>query len=275
MTKLADFLAARGPTEMYEAYWVPRTLWPFAVSLVEVVAPGDRVLDVGAGTGLLSELALARSGAGGTVTALEPTPFMIEVLHRKFDGAPRITIVEKGIEEAGLPDAAFDVVLCHQVVQYLADLPNAFSEFHRVLKPGGTLGVGVWSGPKEQDASILETGFRRYFGDSFAPIHAWSFGGTERLRDLALDAGFSVERIETQRKLCRFESIEEMMNVHIAAGMRFQDDQVLMGLFDLSDRDYERQADALLTNLHEALGAQESPTGFHLNFASDVLIAIA
>lgn len=147
MTKLTEFLAGRRPTEMYETYWVPRTLWPFAVSLSEIVSSGDQVLDVGAGTGLVTELAAARIGAAGRVTALEPTPFMSELLHQKYDGAPRIELLDGRIEDNELPDGSFDVVLCNQVVQYLADLPKAFSEMRRVLKGGGKLGVSVWSGP--------------------------------------------------------------------------------------------------------------------------------
>jgi len=117
MTKLQEFLADRGPAEMNDDCWVPCTLWPFAVALAEVAHPGDHILDVGAGTGLLTDLAAARVGGGGHVTALDPTPFMQDILHRKFDGAPRITVVEGTIEETDIPDDSVGTVLCYQVVQ--------------------------------------------------------------------------------------------------------------------------------------------------------------
>ncbi len=275
VTKLTQFLAGRGPAEMYEAYWIPCTLWPFAVSLSEIVSPGDQVLDVGAGTGLLTELASARVGAAGQITALEPTPFMAELLHQKYDGAPRIRLLEGRIEEGVLPEASFDVVLCNQVVQYLADLPAAFSEMRRVLKPGGKMGVGVWSGPQDQGAAVLEDGFRTHFGENFAPIHAWSFGGLTRLEELATGAGFAIDTLKTQKKLCKFKSVEEMMNVHIAGGMRVEGEDVLMGIFDLADASFEPKTEALLLDLRNDLGDCEGPSGLEITFASDILIATA
>lgn len=275
MTRLTEFLGGRGPAEMYETYWVPRNLWPFAVTLAELVSNGDRVLDVGAGTGLLTELAAARAGVSGTVTALEPTPFMMDLLHKKFDGAPRISLNETRIEEAQLPEATFDVVLCNQVVQYVDDLPKTFETFHRVLKPGGRLGVGVWAGPEQQGAGPLEDGFRKHLGESFAPIHAWSFGGLDRLRKLATDAHFSIEKLETQKEQRRFESLEELVNIHIAGGMRVESGAVRMGIFDLADASFEPKVDALLSDLQKQIGAQESPSGLDITFASDVLIATA
>lgn len=275
MTKLTDFLAGRRPTAMYEDYWVPRTLWPFAVPIAEAVSPGDNVLDAGAGTGLLTDLAAARAGAQGKITALDPTPFMQEILHLKYDGAPRIELVDAGIEESNLPKASFDTILCHQVVQYLADVPNAFAVLRGLLKPGGKLAVGVWSGPAEQRISPLEDGFRKHLGENFAPIHAWSFGGLTRLNELANDAGFAIESLETQKRICRFASLEELVFVHIAAGMRFQDDKVLMGIFDLSDASYEPRVEALISELRGSLGQIESSSGFDVEFSSDVLVASA
>jgi SAM-dependent methyltransferase len=275
MTKLQQFLADRGPADMYDDCWVPCTLWPFAVGLAEVVNPGDHVLDVGAGTGLLTDLAAARVGARGHVTALDPTPFMQEVLHRKFDGAPRITVVEGTIENANFPDDRFDTLLCHQVVQYVGDLPAAFAAMRRVLKPGGVLAVGVWSGATDQSAAPLEEGFGTHLGEGFAPIHAWSFGGLDRLRTLAEAAGFVIERLETDVRTGRFASIEHLMNVHLAGGMRVVDGDVLMGIFDLADASFEPKVARLLEDLSVALAGYEGPGGLAIPFASDVLVARA
>ena len=66
-----------------------------------------------------------------------------------------------------------------------------------------------------------------------------------------------------------------MMNVHIAAGMRIEGDDVLMGIFDLADESFERKANALLVDLRDKLGAKEGPSGFDITFASDVLVAVS
>lgn len=275
MTKLQHFLGDRGPAEMYEDYWVPCTLWPFAVALADVTNPGDHVLDVGAGTGLMTNLAAARVGARGHVTALDPTPFMQDILHRKFDGAPRIAMIEATIEEARIPADSVDTLLCHQVIQYVGDPPSAFGAMRRVLKPGGVLALGVWSGAADQGAAALEEGFRAHLGEGFAPIHAWSFGGCDRLRTLAEAAGFVVEKLEKEVRTARFASVEEFMNVHITGGMRVVDGDVLMGIFDLADASFEPNVDRLLQELNAALTQYETPSGLALPWASDVLVARA
>ena len=275
MTELTDFLADRGPAQMYEDYWIPCTLWPHAISMAEQVSPGDKVLDVGAGTGLLTKLASARAGISGEVTALEPTPFMLELLHDKYDGTGRINIVEHPIEEAKLADDSFDVVLCHQVVQYVNNLSEAFSQMRRVLKPDGILAVGVWSGPQDQVVSVLEDGFGRHLGDAFVPIHAWSFGGLERLKALAESAGFRIETLEKQVRSAHFKSVQELLYVHLTGGMRVTDCEVLMGIFDLADTSFSPKIEALLGDLKEQLAKYQGSTGMALPWASDILIARA
>ena len=273
MTKLMEFLGGRSPAEMYEDYWVPRTLWPFSVSLAETVSPGDNILDMGAGTGLLTDLASARMGANGQITAIDPTPFMQEVLHRKFDGSHRVTLVDAGYETANLPKDCYDVILCHQVVQYLSDVQDGFHAMHKLLKSGGRFAVGVWASPAEQEASPLEVGFQMHFGEDYAPIHAWSFGGLSKLDELATSAGFKIERLETEKIKCRFKSIEELLLVHVAGGMRVQGDEVLMGIFDLADTSFEPKVEALYADLKKELGHLENSHGLEIAFSSDVLIA--
>ena len=121
----------------------------------------------------------------------------------------------------------------------------------------------------------MEDGFRRHLGGTFAPIHAWSFGGLERLRSLAEAAGFTVETLEKQEKRALFKSVEELMQVHITGGMRVADGDVLMGIFDLDDKTFEPKVAALLEDLKAALGEYEGPTGLVMPWASDVLVARA
>ncbi len=274
MTRLEEFLNNRGPAEMYEDCWIPCTLWPFAVDLAELTSSGNRVLDVGAGTGLLTELALARVGRRGHVVALEPTPFMVDTLQSKFEGNNRVTIATETIEDAQQGES-FDVILCHQVAQYVADPQIAFNEMRRLLKPGGTAGVGVWSVAGDQVAGVLQAGFQEFLGDVFAPVHAWSFGGLDRLRELADSAGFTILSLQKSVRNARFDSVEHLLNVHLTGGMRVVDDEVRMGMLDLSDRSFEPKVDGLLQFLEDSLGKYQTPSGLEVPWSSDVLIASA
>ena len=101
----------------------------------------DRSLEVGAGTGYFS-LHLLMSGVVARATCTDISPGMVEALEHN---AERLGLeVEALIADAErLPfeDESFDIVVGHAVLHHLPDLEQAFSEFHRVLKPGGTIVV--------------------------------------------------------------------------------------------------------------------------------------
>ncbi len=99
----------------------------------------DRSLEVGAGTGYFS-LHLLMSGVVARATCTDISPGMIEALQ---ENAGRLGLeVEARVADAEalpFPDESFDIVVGHAVLHHLPDLAQAFSEFHRVLRPGGTI----------------------------------------------------------------------------------------------------------------------------------------
>jgi SAM-dependent methyltransferase len=96
-----------------------------------------RVVDVGAGTGILTG-ALARLGA--EVVAVEPDQAMLAELHRQLPG---VRALEGSAEALPLPDQSADAVLCGQSMHWF-DLDRALPEIARVLTPGGVL-AGLWN----------------------------------------------------------------------------------------------------------------------------------
>ncbi len=98
-----------------------------------------RSLEVGAGTGYFS-LHLLMAGLVGEATCTDISPGMIEVLR---GNAERLGLeVEAQVADAETlpyPDESFDLVLGHAVLHHLPDLQQAFSEFARVLRPGGAV----------------------------------------------------------------------------------------------------------------------------------------
>lgn len=100
------------------------------------LGPGMRVLDVGCGTGITAGLAKSSVGATGFVVGLDPSTNMLAVSIRKA----RVSVAVRGTADA-LPfdDGRFDFVTITFALRHVADLRTSFSEFNRVLKPGGKL----------------------------------------------------------------------------------------------------------------------------------------
>jgi SAM-dependent methyltransferase len=101
------------------------------------VRPGRTVADVAAGTGKLTRL-LAVSGA--QMIAVEPVAGMYEVLHRASRDVP---IVAATAEALGVRDGSFDAITVSQAFHWF-DARRALQEFHRVLRPGGRVGL-MWN----------------------------------------------------------------------------------------------------------------------------------
>ena len=96
-----------------------------------------RGLEIGAGTGYFG-LNLLLGGVIGSYTASDISPGMIEVL-RKSAGGLGVEVETAACDAARLPfpDDSFDLVFGHAVLHHLPDLDRSFSEFRRVLRPGG------------------------------------------------------------------------------------------------------------------------------------------
>jgi SAM-dependent methyltransferase len=92
------------------------------------VTSGQRVLDVGAGTGALTAELLAR---GATAAAADPSPAFVAVLRERFPG---LEVEEAPAESIPWADDVFDVALAQLVVAFMADAPAAIAEMARVAR---------------------------------------------------------------------------------------------------------------------------------------------
>jgi demethylmenaquinone methyltransferase/2-methoxy-6-polyprenyl-1,4-benzoquinol methylase len=96
---------------------------------------GMKLLDVGAGTGEVSLLAQKIVGEEGMVVALDPSKGMLTEAQKS--GVEKVTM---GLGEAlPFPDNSFDMLTMGFALRHVADLGEAFSEYRRILKPGGKI----------------------------------------------------------------------------------------------------------------------------------------
>lgn len=202
--------------EIYEQELVGPLFRPFAERILDYVelVPGDRVLDVACGTGIVSRLARERVGATGKVVGVDLSPPMLTVA-RKI--APDVDWREG--DAASLPlqdDEQFDVAVCHQGLQFVPDKSAAASQMHRALAEGGRLAVGTWRPDGEiQLIPELRGVAERHLGPIVDIRH--SFGETEPLERVLRDAGFRDVGSRTLSRTVRFADASLFLRLNTMA----------------------------------------------------------
>ena len=108
-------------------------------------APGDTILDVGCGSGALDRMLAERYGATNPITATDLNPFLLKeaaVLATEEGCAATIAFRHANAEALPFPDASFDCAFTVTVLEE-CDADGALRELHRVVRPGGRVGVIV------------------------------------------------------------------------------------------------------------------------------------
>jgi ubiquinone/menaquinone biosynthesis C-methylase UbiE len=114
-----------------------RTVENSAAYLAPHLAPGLDLLDVGCGPGNLTA-ALARRVAPGRVVGLDRAPDVVAAAAADFT-ADNLAFTTGDVYALDYPDASFDIVHAHQVLQHITDPVAALRDLRRVLRPGGLL----------------------------------------------------------------------------------------------------------------------------------------
>lgn len=129
--------------EVYERLLVPGLFLPSTRRAVALAAPqlGERLLDVACGTGIGARMAASALSEEGTAVGVDLDAAMLHVARQ---AAPDISFLQASALRLPLQDASFDVVLCLQGLQFMADRALALREANRVLRPGGRLVVTAW-----------------------------------------------------------------------------------------------------------------------------------
>jgi SAM-dependent methyltransferase len=256
--------------DSYERYLVPTIFGPWALDLVEAARarPGERVLDVACGTGIVARTAARRVGAGGTVVGLDVSAPMLAAA-RAVATSEGLSIEwrEGSATALPLPDAAVDLVLCQQGLQFFPDRPAALREMRRVLGPGGRLALSVW---RPIDGSpgfaVLAQALSRHIGAEAGALMTsgpFGLGQAEQLHGLIAGAGFREIAIHPVVKTLRYPSPDEFVRRYVAGS-------ALAGPVAAAS---EGARTALLTEVAAGLRSYVDAQGLAFPIASHVAVA--
>jgi ubiquinone/menaquinone biosynthesis C-methylase UbiE len=200
--------------------------------------PYAHVLEIGSGTGYLS-LNLIQLGAIERLTATDISPGMLAELRASADRLGlEVETVEADAESLPFEDASFDLVCGHAVLHHLPSLEAAFSEFHRVLRPGGALAFcGEPSRYGDRLASIPKGGAR-----VLAPLWRRLVGVPARRRPAH---GSDGRELEPEVDVHSF-SPRELRGLLHAAGfndLRVRGEELLANVYGWTLRTLEHSAD--------------------------------
>jgi SAM-dependent methyltransferase len=203
-----------GAPENYERFFVPAIGAPLAADLLEVAAlrPGERVLDVACGTGVVTRLAAERVGSAGAVAGLDLNPGMLAVARSVAPSEMKIEWHEASAESMPLPDESFGVVLCQLGLQFVPDKSAALREIRRVLVPGGRFVMNV-PGPTPPLFAIADEALGRYIGPEAAGFVrlVFSLHDPGELRGLLRGAGLEDVEVRVEHKTLRLPPPENFL----------------------------------------------------------------
>jgi len=180
------------------------------------IGDGDRVLDIGCGTGRLAAFAVDRLGVEGRVIGIDPASPRIQVAQERTD--PRLEFrIGEGQDLSQFPDGSFDVAYLNSVVNWIRDRPKAFDEAFRVLESRGRLGIGTTVRERpNQLGSIKRQAWRICRGSdpSDAPGQPGSRNTVtaDEIRALLEGAGFVARILEVRTFVSMFRDVAQIFD---------------------------------------------------------------
>lgn len=201
----------------YEALFVPALFaqWAPKVADAAQIQPGQRVLDVGCGTGILAREIASQIGSVGRVVGIDPSPGMLAVAGQL---APAVEWREGVAESLPFSDQSFEAVVSQFALMFFTDRRQALREMLRVLTPGGRLAVAVWDSLDSipaytSEVALLERMAGRQAADALrAPF---VLGSRKDLAALFSEAGVATPGITTHHGTAQFPAIRTMVEADL------------------------------------------------------------
>jgi SAM-dependent methyltransferase len=168
------------------------------------VQAGQSALDVGCGSGLLTEELAGRLGAE-RVAGIDPSPLLEACRER----VPRADLRSGSAEELPWADDSFHAALAQLVIHFMSDPGAGLREMRRVVRPGGVVSACTWD---FGGGMVLLGEFWKAAGalDRDAPSEERFFGRPEELRELWRSEGLDQVEVEALEVSARYADFDEL-----------------------------------------------------------------
>jgi SAM-dependent methyltransferase len=188
--------------------------------------PGERVLDIGCGTGQLTLQAAERVGTRGNVHGVDVAEGLLAVARRRATeaGLGQVDLLQADAQDHGFPASSYDVVLSRFGVMFFEDPVSAFANLQAATMPGGRLAFVAWQpAPLNEWATVPLFAALPHVGPPPLPEPGapgpFAFGDADRLRTVLTEAGWGdvmVEDVQTTLSVGGARTAEEAVDFIIA-----------------------------------------------------------
>jgi ubiquinone/menaquinone biosynthesis C-methylase UbiE len=204
----------------YERCWA-LPLEPAQVRLIELaeLQPGERVLDVACGTGLVTFPAAVTVGPTGSVLGTDLSARMVDLLREQARRRAMMQVEARRMdaEDLQLPDDSFDKALCALGLMYFPDPVSALREMRRVVRPGGRVAVAVWGRHECCGWADIFPIMDARVSSEVCPLFFDLGAGDSLLRSVAA-AGFEDVRVERVHTTLPYRTDEDVLDAVFSAG---------------------------------------------------------
>ncbi len=236
--------------EAYDALFVPALFAQWAPQLLDTanVSPGQRVLDVACGTGVVARAAADLVGEADLVVGVDLNAAMLEVAKRV---RPDIQWLSGDAADLPFDDGSFDAVLCQSALFFFPDPAAAIREMSRVAKTGGTVALQTYASLDAQPTyGLFVDVVLKHAGPEAKSLVTTYFsqGDPDELAMAFAGAGLEVTETRTPMGIARYASVAALVEIEVKGT-------------PLIDRLSEEVLERILADCRQLLDEHTTPTG--------------
>lgn len=233
MSESSDWNVPGSSYEIYENIFIPAMMgdWPPRLVALTKPQPGEHILDVACGTGVVTRFAAKLVGPDGRVVGLDLSPEMLKIARMiKPDGQqlPVIEWDEGDVNALPYENETFDIVCCAFGFMFFPDRIAALKEIRRVLKPGGRMALSVWGSISKCPGQLaMKESWEKYIGTDTAAriLRQHVLSDPETVQSLVQDAGFRNVSVQPTMGDVHMSSPEQLVRSYCAMAGISADDE--------------------------------------------------